>query len=317
MPSVDENLRACVVVNPRSQGGATERNWGMLSDVIRHRFGPFEVRFTQGPGDGKHQARKAIDDGFEMIVAMGGDGTISEVADGFIEGETPVNKDAVLGVLPAGTGGDFRRTLGLPNTLPEAASALRGRKTAAIDLGRLEFTGHDGKKEVRHFINIASFGIGGVVDELVNQSSKMLGGRLSFMLATFKAQARYRNQRVRIRFDEGAREEHVIHNVAVANGRYFGGGMFIAPDAKVDDGRFDVVELGDLNRMELLTNGMKIYRGTHIGLPKVRVRRARVVDAEPIERDQRVLLDVDGEQPGRLPARFRILPSAIRIKLPE
>ena len=317
MPSVDENLRTCVVVNPRSQGGATERNWGLLSDVIRKHFGPFEVRFTSGPGDGKRQARGAIDEGFEMVVAMGGDGTISEVADGFIEGETPVRKDAVLGVLPAGTGGDFRRTLGLPKTLPEAASALRGKKTAAIDLGRLEFTGHDGKPEVRHFINIASFGIGGVVDELVNQSSKMLGGRLSFMLATFKAQARYRNQRVRIRFDDGAREEHVIHNVAVANGRYFGGGMFIAPDAKVDDGRFDVVELGDLNRVELLTNGMKIYRGTHIGLPKVRVRRASMVEAEPMDRDQRVLLDVDGEQPGRLPARFRILPKAIRIKLPE
>ncbi|HJZ86015.1 MAG TPA: diacylglycerol kinase family protein [Polyangia bacterium] len=311
-------MRTCVVVNPRSQGGQTERRWGALADVIRQHYGPFEARFTRGPGDGAAQARAALEEGFELVVAMGGDGTISEVADGFVDRDgKPLREGALLGVLPAGTGGDFRRTIGMPKTLPEAAAALRGHKSARIDLGRLEFTDHDGQPAVRHFINIASFGIGGVVDELVNQGSKLLGGRLSFMLATLQAQARFQNQRVRMRLDDGPRVERVIHNVAVANGRFFGGGMMIAPEAKLDDGRFDVVELGDFSRLELLTGGMKVYRGTHLGLPKVTLARAQLVEAEPGQASERVLLDVDGEQPGRLPARFRLLPGVLRLKLPE
>ena len=314
MPSVDENLRTCVVVNPRSQGGATERNWGLLSDVIRKHFGPFEVRFTSGPGDGKRQARGAIDEGFEMVVAMGGDGTISEVADGFIEGETPVRKDAVLGVLPAGTGGDFRRTLGLPKTLPEAASALRGKKTAAIDLGRLEFTGHDGKPEVRHFINIASFGIGGLVDKYVNQSSKALGGTLSFALATLKAGLDYKNANVRVVIDGAPPREGRIYNIAVANGRYFGGGMKVAPDAALDDGWFDVVTLGDFGFTDLVFRGLDIYSGKHLKNPKVTVHRARKIEATPIDGSAEVLLDVDGEAPGRLPATFVLLEGALKVR---
>jgi YegS/Rv2252/BmrU family lipid kinase len=310
------NLRACVIVNPRSQGGQTERRWGALADTIRQYFGPFEYRFTRGPGDGATQARAALEEGFEMVVAMGGDGTISEVADGFIREGRPLREDAVLGVLPAGTGGDFRRTLGVPPVLPEAAAALRGRKTAAIDLGRLEYVGRDGAPAARHFINVASFGIGGLIDELVNAGSKALGGRLSFLFATLRAQARWHNQRVRLRFDGGADEERVIHNVAVANGRYFGGGMMIAPDARVDDGKFDVVTLGDLSRYEVLTQGPRIYKGTHVSLDKVKVRRAELLEADPADGEP-VLLDVDGEAPGRLPARFRLLPRAIRMKVPE
>jgi YegS/Rv2252/BmrU family lipid kinase len=246
---------------------------------------------------------------------MGGDGTISEVADGLAAEAN--NGSPLLGILPAGTGGDFRKTVGVPRELAAAAAALRGRKSSPIDLGQVELVGHDGAPVTRHFLNIASFGIGGVVDELVNTGSKRLGGRLSFMLATVRAQARFHNQAVRLRFDGGAPERRIIHNVAVANGRYFGGGMLIAPDAKLDDGQFDVVELGDLSRLELLTGGRRIYAGTHLDLPKVRVRRAATVEAEPDDPNERVLIDLDGEAPGRLPARFRLLPAALRIKLPE
>jgi YegS/Rv2252/BmrU family lipid kinase len=311
------NPRTCVIVNPRSQGGATERRWGALADVIRQHYGPFEYQFTAGPGDGTRKAREALREGFDFVVAMGGDGTISEVADGLLDGDGSAREGALFGILPAGTGGDFRRTLGMPNTLPEAAAALRAGKTAKIDVGRLEYTSHDGQPAVRHFVNVSSFGIAGLVDDIVNRSSKALGGRLSFMMATVRAQMRYRNQRVRLRVDGGTREEHTIHNVAVANGRYFGGGMMIAPDAKLDDAAFDVVELGDFSRMELLTSGMRVYKGTHVSLSKVRICRAQLVEAEPVESDEQVLLDVDGEQPGRLPARFRLLPRALRIKLPQ
>src|SRR5438132_2993118 len=145
MKTLEENYRTCIVVNPLSQGGRTERRWGQLAEVIRRHFGPFEYRFTRGPGDGAQQARKAIEEGFELVVAMGGDGTIGEVASGFMDGEQAVRKEAVLGLLPAGTGGDFRRTLDVPKGLAQAAAALRGRKTRTVDLGLVRFTANDGR----------------------------------------------------------------------------------------------------------------------------------------------------------------------------
>jgi diacylglycerol kinase family enzyme len=165
------------------------------------------------------------------------------------------------------------------------------------------------------FANIASFGVSGVVDRLVNESGKKLG-RLSFMLATARATWAYKNQRVQLVFDGGERVEATINTVAVSNGRFFGGGMMVAPNAEIDDGMFDVICMGDLTFADLLSSGRRIYKGTHLAMDKVTSRRAKVVEAEAIDPGGLVELDVDGEAPGKLPARFEILPAALWVVAP-
>ena len=163
------------------------------------------------------------------------------------------------------------------------------------------------------FANIASFGVSGVVDRLVNESGKKLGGKLSFMFASVRATWSYKNQRVQLVFDGKERAEISINTVAIANGKFFGGGMKVAPAAELDDGMFEVVSIGDLGMGEVLAMSRKIYKGDHLAMDKVSVRRAKVVEAEGIEPGAVIELDVDGENPGRLPARFEIVPAALYV----
>jgi YegS/Rv2252/BmrU family lipid kinase len=310
-----------VVVNPKSQNGALGRRWPDLAKVLHREMGAFESVMTQGPGDATRLAREALAAGTDVVVAVGGDGTIHEVVNGFFDAdERPVRPGAALGVVPFGTGGDFRKTLKLPRELADAGKLIARGHRQTIDVGSLHYRAGSarGPEARRMFINVASFGIGGLVDQIVNTSSKALGGRMAFLLGTARAALRYKNQRVRLVFDgdEDQFVEITMNNVIVANGQYFGGGMHIAPEARLDDGLFDVVTLGDLTPMDFLKDGHRVYRGAHIGMNKVSFRHARRVDARPVDPDEDVLLDVDGEAPGALPARFTLLPRAIDLLVP-
>ncbi len=302
-----------VVVNPHSAGGKTEKRWPQLREIIHEAYGPFESKFTDAPGSATLLTREALKAGADLVVAMGGDGTINEVVNGFFDGTRAVAPAASFGVLPAGTGGDFIKSLGTSKEVRTAAQQLKLATPRAIDVGRLTFVGHDGATQTRHFINIASFGISGVVDRYVNESSKTFGGTVSFAVATLKAGVKYKNATVRLVLDGGPAREGKIYNVAVANGRYFGGGMKVAPDASLDDGLFDVITMGDFGFADLLLRGLDIYSGKHVTNPKVTVHRARKVEATP-EDGVEVLLDVDGEQPGRLPATFELIAGGLRVR---
>jgi YegS/Rv2252/BmrU family lipid kinase len=304
------------VVNPRSANGAVERRWSELAATIRGELGDFDHGFTTGVGDATRLAREALRAGYEMVVALGGDGTLNEVVNGFFDADAPINPDAILGQVPAGTGGDFRKTAGIPKEIGAAAAALKGTASVRADVGRLTLVDAAGRPASRHFINIASFGMGGLVDAIVNRSSKALGGKASFFLATARAALRYKNQRVRLTLDGGPPQELAIYNVAIANGRYFGGGMHVAPTARIDDGRFEVVVLGDFSATEAALKIRHLYKGTHLGLPKVSHWQARHVTAEPVDPTAQVLLDVDGEQPGALPSTFELLPGAVTLRVP-
>lgn len=313
--------KTVVVVNPRSQNGALGRRWPEIARTIGRELGGFEHVMTEGPRDATRLAREALEGGADTVVAIGGDGTIQEVANGFFtNGGTPVRPGAALGVIPFGTGGDFRKTIPIPNDLAIAAAILKAGATRTIDVGRLTYRagGRGGDEASCIFVNIASFGIAGLVDQIVNTSSKWMGGAASFFLATARAAVRYKNQRVRIILDDKDDEplDLTINNVAVANGRYFGGGMHVAPEAALDDGLFDVIAIGDVTTFEMLRNGSKIYRGTHLGMPKVTARKAKKVEARALDDGAEVLLDVDGESLGALPATFEILPAALPLVAP-
>lgn len=307
--------RTTVIVNPKSQGGRLGARWRDVAETLGRAF-PFDEAITEGPGDATRLVREALRGGAERIVAIGGDGTINEVVNGFFEDGVAIAPEASLAIVPYGTGGDFRKTIEVPKDLAQAAAVIAKNHRVKIDVGKLTYRTHDGEVATRMFANIASFGVSGVVDQLVNESGKKLGGRLAFLLATARATWKYTNQRVHLVFDGKDRVDATINTVAVANGRYFGGGMLVAPNAELDDGAFDVVSIGDVGFAELLTSGRRVYKGTHLSMDKVSHRRAKVVEAEPVDPGETVELDVDGENIGHLPARFEIVPSALWMVVP-
>jgi YegS/Rv2252/BmrU family lipid kinase len=304
-------VKPCLIVNPASANGRTGRRFDAVARAVRAAIGDFEALFTHGRGDAVRLAGEAADQGAKLVVAVGGDGTASEVIDGLLH--RPRDPDLRFGLIPRGTGGDFRRSAGIPADLEGAARLLAGRGAHAIDLGRITFTGHDGRRQVRHFANVAGGGISGLVVQRVESGSKVLGGKLSFMIASARALVGWRDQPVRWRADGGAWIEQRVTALSVCNGGWFGGGMRVAPEARMDDGLFDVVVWSGLGFKDFLTKKRMLYDGRHVTLPNTRVLRAREVEVEPLE-GARVLLDVDGEQPGVLPARFTILPAALRLR---
>ena len=312
--------RTVVILNPRSQGGAAGKRWTHIADLIRRHL-PFEHAVTNAPGHAIELARDALAAGADQIIALGGDGTINEVVNGFFD-SNGVNTapGASFGVLPFGTGGDFRRTFGLPTDIEAAAKVIAAGHIRRIDVGRVEYTRHpvDGEgMATRMYPNIASFGISGVVDRMINKSKKRLGS-LSFALATARATLSYQNKRVHLRFDDsnGATTDLTINTVAIANGQFFGGGMHIAPEAEPDDGFFDVVALGDFSLSDLILRGGRLYKGTHLTMDKVSQRRATIVDARSADPGVVVEIDLDGENVGQLPARFTMCRAALNMIVP-
>jgi YegS/Rv2252/BmrU family lipid kinase len=308
------------VVNPRSGGGRTGRGWRLIATALERELGPIRAHFTTAPATPRflpaaELTRRALRDGAQLVIAVGGDGTINEVVNGFFEDGVAINAHAHLAVLNTGTGGDFRRTFDLPEELDACVTRIGAGTTRVIDLGRLAFIAEDGENAVRHFNNIASFGLSGAVDRAVSRArfSKLLGGSFAFLWATLATALRYKPMPVRITADTGFDEIVNIGTAAIANGRFFGGGMMIAPHAEPDDGLFDVVIMRDTTFGDLLTGSRALYAGTHLDDPKVTHFRARTVTATPTG-DAPALLDIDGEAPGRLPARFDMLPGAITLR---
>ena len=303
-------MKTVFIVNPASGNGTTGKLWDELSGRMRGLGLEHDALMTHAPGDATELTARAILEGAETIVAVGGDGTINEVANGFFTGAD--GPAAALALLPMGTGGDFRRTVGIPGEFEAAVQVIRARKLRSIDAGHIDMKGLDGSPYTRHFVNIADAGIGGVVVERVNRTTKLLGGRVSFQYAAMMTLLTYKPQEVVVESVEG-RFQGRAQNVVIANGQYFGGSMHVAPGAVPDDGLFDVVVFGDIARFEALRSINDIYSAKHMQNPKVtswRSAEVRVTSAE------RVLIDVDGEMCGTLPATFRVVPGAIDLVVP-
>lgn len=305
-------MRVLVIVNPRSRGGATARRWPGVEAKLRQALGALEVEVTRGPRDAERIAREGVRAGVGLVVVAGGDGTISETAAGVLGAD--LGRYAEIAPLPLGTGGDFVRGLGLPTDVDAAIARIAAGKARRIDAGRISFHDQRGQPATTHFVNIASAGVSGLVTELVNRAPKALGGRLSFLIGTLRAIARWRAAPVRIRVDGETVHEGPLDLAAVANGSYFGGGMRVAPEARADDGRFDVISIRGSSRTRLLRHLPLLYEGRHVTLPDVASHRGVRVEIEPLGSDAEVCIEVDGEPLGRLPARFELLPGALALR---
>jgi len=298
------------IVNPHAANGETGRQWPLIQAKARERLGPILSYLTARMGDATRLTRQAILDGAERIVCIGGDGTLNEVVNGFMDERGPIRPEVVLGFVPNGTGCDFVRTVPIPADLDSALNTIRIGHVRSIDLGRLEYADHGGTTGIRYFHNITSFGLGGEVVDRVNRTSKALGPFVSFMWGTLVSLTRYGAKHIRLEVDDHFDREVAIWNVAVGNGRYHGGGMLVAPDARVDDGLFHITIIGDMILPRVFTHLPKLYNGRIKSIRQVSTVVGRRVRATTRER---VLLDVDGEQPGCLPATLEIVPAAIRM----
>lgn len=308
-----EANKTFVVVNLKSANGRTEKLWPDIKQNLQNTLGNFEFSFTTGPYTAPDITKNAIKSGFDRIISVGGDGTLNEVVNGFFENEKQINPNATLGVISMGTGADFIKTIGIPKPYEKAIKIINNGNIRTLDTGRIRFITHDQKETVRYFINIADAGIGGETVDRVNRTTKAFGGFVSFLWGTIITLVTYKNKHINIVLDNNKPNNLEINMLAVANCQFFGGGMHIAPRAVPDDGMFDIVTIGKAGFVDFLRNSSKIYKGTHINDPMVGYTHAKHVE---LTSDEKVLLDVDGEQPGMLPAVFDILPKTIRIIVP-
>jgi len=295
------------VVNPHSASGRTAAFWSELEAELRARLGRVDQAFTRGTMHAAQLTAEALRAGFDLIVAVGGDGTLNEVLNGYSSGRGPLASRAALGYLPSGTGSDFARTLGTYGLSAQVmADRLQNGRIRLLDCGEVHFRGSDPEsgETSRLFLNESSIGFSAETVNNVNRASKRFGGKTSFLLGVLRTLGALRNPVLQVTIDGKQVHEGPTLLVAVANGKYFGGSMMIAPMADPQDGRFDVVVIRAMSRLGILRKIGKIYRGRHLNEPEVRVFSGCEVHISSPDRD--VLLEMDGEQPGRLAAEFRI-----------
>jgi YegS/Rv2252/BmrU family lipid kinase len=297
--------QAVFLVNPASANGSTAKRWPKLYARAKELGLDGDQVLSERPGHLTELARIAADEG-KLIVVVGGDGTLNEVVNGV------VGTNAEIAVLPNGTGQDFGRTHDIPANFDDAVRVAIDGVTREVDLGRCTFVTPDGTEGIRIFANVGSAGMSGAVAARANAGSKALGGRATFYYALVREFVAWQNTNVTVTYDGGHRRGP-MHDVIVANGRWHGGGMKLAPDALPADGEFDIVLIGDIGKVDFVTTSPKLYKGGHVDHHKVEVLRSSHVT---IEADEPIPLELDGEVAGTTPARFEVIPNALRLRAP-
>ena len=307
-------MKTIVIVNPQAGNGRTEKIWPNIESALEKSIGSFEVLQTTCRGDATDLSRRILAVDTVRIVAVGGDGHLNEVLNGFIENDLPVNPEARLSFVMTGTGCDFQRSLGISGKWQNAAAKLKDAKVRKIDVGKVTYTAADKTQKIRYFDNIASFGLSGAVDHCLEHSRlrNYLGGSPLFLWGTIKTVFTHPNQSIRFCIDDGPEEEICSRLGLLANGRYFGGAMHAAPEAELDDGLLDLLMLKEISVAKFLWHLPKIYKGTHLKIPEIFFQKVRKFTAESSEQ---VILDIDGESPGYLAATFEVLPKILNLQI--
>ncbi|HJQ68715.1 MAG TPA: diacylglycerol kinase family protein [Blastocatellia bacterium] len=302
------------IINPASARGATPRSWAEAKRELERLGIRFSEQVTARAGEATDIARRALQAGAARIVAVGGDGTLSEVVNGYFDSAgAAINPEAAVGLLPSGTGSDFRRSIGIDSGR-DAIAAIASGKSRVIDAVRAVTATKEGASVTRSFINVATFGLGGDASAFVNgwrgRMPKWVGGRARFIAAALRALDRYKLRSVEVTLDGELQKKIESNLLVVANGRFAGGGMMLAPNALLDDGLLDVVLTDGATRLDVIRELPRINRGSYLKNPKVKEARAREV---LITTDEPMAIDIDGEMVGYTPARMSVLPAAVRF----
>lgn len=305
---------ALFIINPVSNRGATSKTWEAARQKLVNAGINFREQVTARPGEAIALTRQAIRNEVQSIIAVGGDGTLNEVVNGYLDDAgRALNPLASIGILPSGTGSDFRRSVGL-TTGEDTIRAIVESRSRMIDALRVEYQDRDGNSASRFAINVVSFGLGGEVVGIVNSWRGSLpnwvGGRARFIAGAIRALGQFKSKRVKIVMDEAPEIEIESNLIVAANGRFAGSGMMFAPHAELDDGLMDVILTDGVTRLDVIKELPRIFRGAHLKNPKVKEEKARsitILTTEPLA------VDIDGEAAGFAPAKLTVLPSALRL----
>lgn len=302
--------RIIAIVNPVSAAKRTGKIWPQIEMQLKKSGVLFDTVFTEYPNHAKILSKKAILDGYNTIVAVGGDGTLNEVINGLFENNRLINSDIKIAVLSMGTGGDFIRSLEYNKGVESFIEVIKRDRTKKCNIGIARFKNYNGEDESRYFINIADVGLGGETTHRVNRASKVLRGFLSFLIGAIVSVLTYENRVFNICIDDKTNINDRLNSIFVCNGIFFGGGMKIAPFANIDDGLFDIVIIKAMNKIDILKNFSLIYKGEHINNPNIMCFKAKKVD---IKTDKKTLIELDGEQPGSSNVCFEVSDQTINV----
>ncbi len=304
-----KQYKTFVIINPKSSDGNTGKNINLLTHKLK-KIGEFDYTLTKGKNHATELTINAIKSEYNRIIAIGGDGTFNEVVNGFFYDEKIINNDVTLGLISGGTGADFIRTLEIPSNIDKAINKIVENNVKKIDLGKLISTNDSGEKVTRFFLNASNIGLGGEVVKKVNNSSKLLGGFASFLIGTVSTAMEFNNKKIKLIYDDENFIEGVYSNIIVANGKYCGGGMKFLPDADLSDNLFDILTIGDINKIEFFENILKVYRGTHLKFHKIGAKKSKSLS---IESEEKIRIETDGEECGFTPAYYQVIPNILNI----
>jgi YegS/Rv2252/BmrU family lipid kinase len=306
--------RMLLVINPTSASGSTQHNLDLVRRELRAHRISFDEHMTRCRGDATLATRYAFAGGESRVIAVGGDGTLNEVVSGYFDASgQPINNEGAIGLLPSGTGSDFRRSLGFA-TITEAAQALARDRVHSVDVGRATFRSATGEEETRSFVNAASFGLGGMTAARVNSWRSVfptwVGGQPRFVLAALGALWDYENRPVQIVLDSTRRIEVSSNLIVVSNGRYAGSGMKLAPLAEFDDGLLDVLIADGVSRAGIIREMTRVWDGQHLQNPQIIMLKARTIE---VSADPQLKIELDGEAVGITPVSITLQASALRF----
>jgi len=297
------------LVNPASANGSTGRRWPELARRAAAAGLEGATLFSERQGHLAELAREAALDGAELLVVVGGDGSVNEVVNGL----AGLGRQPAVAVVPRGTGWDFSRTFGIPRKIDDAVQIALQGDVRTIDLGRASYRAWDGSDATAWFANVASAGMSGAIAKRANETTKALGGKASYLWATFAVFSGWEATEIEVAVD-GERRAGPMFDVVIANGRFFGGGLEICPEAEPDDGLFDVLTIGDVTKRDLVQTMPKMYRGTHLPHPKAELLRGSSVT---VTSETPLPIELDGEQPGTTPVTFEVTAGALRLRVPR
>jgi diacylglycerol kinase (ATP) len=301
------------IVNPVSGGGKTRKVWPQIAERMRQNGFRLHLHETSRVGDATDIARRIVAEGVREIVVVGGDGTLNEVVNGVLEEDQVACADVVLSLIPCGTGRDFARTIGIRDA-DHAVDVLAGGEVAAVDIGSIEYS-RSGEKSRRFFVNVADVGLGAETAAWMNRSSKRLGGFLGYLMAATRTILVFSGRPARVTIDDVVVHDGPVGMVVMANGKYFAGGMLIAPNASICDGKFDVFVLDDVPKHTLLLSLLpSVYRGKHVGHRSVHHYQGATVQ---IQSPEELPFEVDGEQPGSTDIYATVRCASLKVRTPQ
>lgn len=298
------------VVNPVSAGKKTVKEWPVFERLLKEKGLKFDWAYTEYPEHATGITREVLKSGYELVVSVGGDGTMNEVVNGFFEMDNPINPNARLAVFSRGTGCDFIKSFGIKKGFDDFVKLLEQNQIQKLDVGKVAFHKETGEEVAKYFLNIADVGIGGETTRRVNKTKKHLKGFVAFLIGAVLTILKYKNKDFTIEVDGKLVKSGRMNSVIVANAKYFGGGMFISPKSEANDGLLDIIVLGNLSKFELIRDLHLIYNGRHLTHPKVTCFKGKQIK---ISCEPSGLLEIDGEQPGITPAQFEVIAKAINV----